>query len=403
MSNSRHILLIASLLGIFCSHADAQFKPTRIASFDSPIEARRFTGGREVQLSEDGKTMIAAFYGSAAQLFELQTFAAIGEPIRTAGDGEVGFVNNEIAYTADWDSLRFWDCKTGQILGDPIRHELREDTIIPPAVSPQGNLIATRATIKSVEIFNVSTFERIGVELKDSADVRSIQFSANGELLLVAAGRSLYAIDTSTGKNVEGPIESGWLFRYFSKQQRLLTTEQEDGIDWLVIRATDQKGWPVTYRSRLPGRLKKVISLDDDRLLLQATKSDYAPAMFIFSLDDPESRVEVESEADRAFGVVVPQEEEHWICSNIRDISCYRLGESKPIWRKPVPPSGYDLRLFPFDNEHFIVVDKQENFGVYKIADGERVWNQTGVKEFRLSQNRIVFCRSDGVEVWSLN
>lgn len=31
----------------------------------------------------------------------------IGEPIGTAGDGEVGFVNNEIAYTADWDSVRY--------------------------------------------------------------------------------------------------------------------------------------------------------------------------------------------------------------------------------------------------------------------------------------------------------
>jgi hypothetical protein len=46
------------------------------------------------------KKMIAAFFGSTARLFDLKRKVPLCEPIRNAGDGEVGFVNHKIGYTA---------------------------------------------------------------------------------------------------------------------------------------------------------------------------------------------------------------------------------------------------------------------------------------------------------------
>ena len=400
----KQIAVSAITLALYCAAADAQLKIQRVAKFGFPNEGRlRFTGGREVEFSNDGTKIITAFYGSTIQLFDLKKNVSIGESIRTSGDGEVGFVNNEIAYTADWTSLRLWDAKSGQQIGFEIPHVLREDTIIRPAISPHGKHIATRPTMKSVQLWDVAKGKLIGKQREYSTEVHSIRFTADGGLLIVRAGGSLYAIDSDTGDDVAGPIPSGWRFNHFPEHQKLVTTEQvQQGSYPLVIRSTDQKGWPETHRSDLPGKLKRIVALNDNQILLQATKNDYTPAMFIISLDNPETRIEVESTADRAFGVIVPQGKGRWICSNIRNISCQKFGESKPVWQKQISTSGYDQHLYPLNNEYFIIRDKQEKFGIYTIADGSEVWTKTGVKRFSLSKNKIAICNNDGVEVWEL-
>ena len=403
MLTSRSFLL-AIVLALFCSVADAQIRFHQIARFDDPTDiSRRFRGGREVEFAADGERLISAFYGCTLQLFDLKVNASIGKPIRTSGDGEVGFVNNDVAYTADWDSVRLWDAKSGQQIGEPILHELREDTIINPAIDSQGKLIATRATMKSVQLRNVATRKLIGAQLNFPAIVQSIRFSDNDRLLFVRAGGSLHAIDVDTGKEVVGPLNSEWQFKHFSKQQILVTSERVgDGLYQLVIRSTDQRGWPETHRSDLPGKLKRLVALSDNHVLLQVSKQDYTPGLFSFDLAKPETRVEIKSNADRAFTVVVPQDKRHWICSNIRNISCYSFDESEPIWQKQIPPSGYDHQLYPLDDRHFIIRDKQEKFGVYKIADGSEVWTHAGVKRFSLAKDKIALCTSAGVEVWAM-
>ncbi len=397
-------LLPAIAVAFVCSVADAQLRLQRVADFADPNErSRRFTGGREVEFTADGEKLIAAFYGSTAQFFDLKRNVPIGKPIRTAGDGEVGFVNNKVAYTADWDSVRFWDTKSGQQIGKIIPHKLREDTIIHPAIDSQGKLIATRATMKSVQLRDVATRKLIGAPLNYSAIVSSLRFSNDSALLLVRAGGSLYAIDTETGENLVGPIKSGWQFNYFPKHQRLVTTETVGkDLHKLVIRSTDEKGWPEIHRSDLPGKLTRLVTLSNNHVLVQVSKQDYTPGLFTFDLAKPENRVEVKSSADRAFAVVVPKGKQHWICSNIRNISCYRFGESKPVWQKQIPPSGSDQRLCPLDTKHFIIRDKQENFSVYRVADGSKVWTHVGVKRFSLTKDRIALCTSAGVEVWAM-
>jgi hypothetical protein len=402
MLRSRLLLPVIALT-VFSSAAHAQLRIQRVANFGSPSENARFTGGREVEFTRDGKRMIAAFFGSTVQLFDLIRNVPIGEPIRTAGDGEVGFVNNEIAYTADWNSVRLWDTNSGQQIGDPIPHELREDTIIHPAINPTGKCIATRATMKSVQLWDVATRRLKGKQMNYSTENHSIRFSDDGLLLFVNTGGSLYAIDSETGEDVAGPITSEWQFSHFPKQQKLVTTEQVgEGLYQLVIRSTVRQGWPETHRSDLPGTLTRMVTLNDNRVLVQTSKKDHTPAIFIFRLDKPETRNEVETNADRAFGLVVSQDKRHWICSNIRNISCQEFGKAKLVWQKQVQPSGYDQHLYPFDSEHFVIRDKQENFGIYKVADGGEVWNQAGVKRFSLTKNMIALCKSDGIEIWGM-
>ncbi len=108
--------------------------------------------------------------------------------------------------------MRLWDTNSGQQIGDPIPHQLREDTIIHPAINPTGKSIATRATMNSVQLCDVATRRRMGKELSYSTEVHSIRFSDDGLLLFVNAGGALYAVDAKTGENVAGPITSGGQF-----------------------------------------------------------------------------------------------------------------------------------------------------------------------------------------------
>lgn len=397
-------LLPAIAMTLFCSVVDGQLRFQRVAEFEDPADLdRRIRGGREVEFSADGEKNLSAFYGSTVQLFDLKGMKPIGKPIRTSGDGEIGFVNNQVAYTADWNSVRLWDVESGQQIGDPIPHELREDTIISPAIDSLGELIATRADMKSVQLRSVATRQLIGAPLSYLSIVNSIRFSDDNRLLFVRAGGTLHAIDVDSGKEVVGPLKSGWQFKHFAGKQKLVTTEQvgEDSYQ-LVIRSTDQDGWPETHRSDLSGRLNRLVVLEDNRVLVQVSKRDYTPGLFVIDLAMPETRSEIDTNADRAFAVVVSEDSQHWVCSNLRDIRCQSLGDSEPVWQKQIPLSGSGLHLSTLDDQHFIIRDKQEVFSVYRFSDGDQVWSQAGVKRFSLGKDMIAFCTSDGVEVWSM-
>ncbi|MBL8890283.1 MAG: hypothetical protein JNL67_09905 [Planctomycetaceae bacterium] len=386
------------------STANAQVQFQRIAQLATTNEATRpFSGGRKVEFSPDNKKVIAAFFGSTVQLFDLEKNVPIGEPIRTAGDGEVGFVNDEVGYTADWKSLRLWDANTGQQIGDSIPHQLREDTVIQPAIHPTGRYLATRATMTSVHLWNVADRRPIAEPMHFSAEVQAIRFSDDGLFLFVNTEGTVHAIGADNGKTVAGPIASTGLFQYFPKQQRLVTTEQTStAVNQLVVRSTDQQGWPETHRATLSGTLVRFLAIHDDQVLVHTTKNNRTPELFAFRIDEPETRIEIETTADRAFGLVVPPDSRYWISTNIRDIKCQEFGKSEPLWQKQIPPSGFDQHLYPLDNEHFAIRDKQEHFSIYKVADGSEVWRQAGVKQCRLTKNLLALCKSDGVEIWRM-
>lgn len=395
--------LLPALALVLCSSlADAQLHVQRVAEFPSPgATSPRFNGARALKLSADGKTLIAAFYGCWAQLFNLVDHQPVGAAFRTSGDGQVGFVNDAIAYTADWNSMRLWNTSTGKQLGEAIPHELREDTIISPAISSQGNLIATRATMKSVQLRDVKTHQLIGAPISYASNVSAMRFSADGTRLLVLSGGSLHAIDTLTGQQVAGPFKSGWRFHLFSQANKLVTTETNNGSPQLVIRSTDQQGWPETHRVDLPGNTKHVFELDDSQILVQVSKPDYKPALFILDLNQPDLSSEVKTDADRAFSIIVPENKQYWICSNIHDIRCQKFGDPKPVWLKRVPSSGYDQPVFPLSNQHFIIRDKQKTFGINKISDGSQVWTRPGVRRFQHSDNTIALGTEAGIEIWA--
>lgn len=402
MSVSPRFVCSLLLLATLSSSVAAQDAFRRLAKFDHPGEGeQRFSGGRELAFSQDGKRLIAAFYTSRAQLFDLEVRKQVAPPFRTSGDGQVGFVNSETAYTADWTSLKMWNSKTGQQIGQSIPHELREDSIIHPAISPDGKRLATRTTMKSFQVWDTATQQPISQEQELESEIRSLRFSTDNELLFARAGGQLYVHHSETGKRVAGPLPTGWQFYYFPKQEMLVTTVRAgEGLNELVVRSTTAE-WTEIHRSRIAGRLKKIVPLDDRQLLVQATNSDYTPELFTFSIESPEKRTQLKLNADRAFDLIVTNDKRRWISSNIRNIRCQEFGEFVPVWEIKIPESGYDYRLFPFDRENFIIHEKQGFLRVHKISDGSQIWSLPGVIRFHVSGKKIAVVNREGVEIWA--
>ncbi|MEM7479108.1 MAG: WD40 repeat domain-containing protein [Planctomycetota bacterium] len=403
-ANRKLLVFMALPMQFFCCVAMAQLSLEKVASFPVPQDGpRRISGGRKVQFSQDGEKIIVAFYGSAVQLFDLQKNEQIGKTIRTAGDGEVGFISDEVAYTADWGSMRLWDASSGNKAGIAIHHELREDTIIHPAIGPECKRIATRSTMDSVQLWTREDNRMTSKSFEYPAEISSIRFSDDGGILLVRAGGSLYGIDSKTGEQLTEAIPAGRRFYHFSRQETLITTEHPgDGPNQLVLRSTNEAGWPESHRINLPGNLSKIVALNDDKVLIQTKQDDYTPAFFTLNLRSPLALSEVKSKADRAFRLMVTDDKLHWICSNIKNICCQRVGESEPVWVMRVPPSGFDQKIYPMDNEHFFIRDKQANLAIYQVSDAAKVWSFEGVNGFTFEQNRLAICTAAGVELWAI-
>ena len=400
---TRILLLFTLLLPSVHTAAFAESGLKKVFSLEQPESPqRRFTGGRQVAVSKNGRTLIVAFYGSSAQLFDLTTGKAICAPLRTAGDGEVGFVSNDIAYTADWEWLRLWDAHTGQAIGEPIAHELREDTIISPAVSPDGTYIATRNTMNSYQIREVASGKVTGESDAGDSPVHRLQFTADGRALLARRGRSLDIINPQDGSALIPSVAFVSTFYTLSDGQ-LLTVERR-GEDRQSLTARSKTG-QLIGRTILPGKLKRVRELADGRLLIQTTNSDYSPDLFVTSLTDLAQREQLQPEVDRAFALLLPDGGESWICSNIHDVSCLKFGQQQPVWKLKYPRNGYDQKLSLLGADHLVIHERWGQPGnittCHKISDGTKLWEQADVIRTFVHKDLLFVCNRAGVDVWT--
>lgn len=399
----RLLLLFTVLFTSVNTATFAESGLTKVCSLEQPESPqRRFTGGRQVAVSPDGRTLIVAFYGSSAQLFDLTTGKAVCDPLRTAGDGEVGFVSSEIAYTADWEWLRLWDAKTGKAIGDPIAHELREDTIISPAISPDGTYIATRNTMNSYQIREVASGKVVAESDAGDSSVHRLEFSADGRVLLARRGRLLDVIRPHDGSALVPPVAFVSTF-YALSDGRLITVERR-GEDGQSLTARSETG-QLTGRTILPGKLKRLRELADGRLLIQTTKSDYSPDLFVTSLPDLAQRERLRPEVDRAFALVLPDGGKHWICSNINNVSCLKFGQQEPVWKRKYPGNGYDQKLSLLGDDYLVIHERWGQPGnittCHKVSDGTKVWEQTDVIRTFVHNNLLFVCNRAGVDVWT--
>lgn len=126
-----------------------------------------------------------------------------------------------------------------------------------------------------------------------------------------------------------------------------------------------------------------MVTLNDNRVLVQTSKKDHTPAIFIFRLDNPETRNEVKRTASSGLSSLKTNSTGYVAIS---EISAVKSSGKRNLFGKSKFRQVVTTSTFTHLTVSTLSFATNENFGIYKVADGGKVWNQAGVKRFSLTK-----------------
>jgi RNA polymerase sigma factor (sigma-70 family) len=339
------------------------------------------------------------------------------KPRRThLGDSTtIGFVpRSTLCYVVGWgEGVALYDTRTHAKVGKPLPHELREDTMPLPAVSPDGAVMATRSKLDHVQFWNPETATPVAPATALRGIVWAMEFSADGKWLFSRDGSGEFNVwDPRTGKRAAGPFRQDAATdaaNYSPGSQRLATAENSGRKEAtqrseLVIRSS--KDWGVVQRVKLDGLIREVKWIDDAHLLIvgEETTRDGSGRpttagrnlLHVVALkgEKPEVRTVVRGTEWIGHAAVAP-DGKHFVASiTIAGTSCWKLGEPKPIWTKPA------AQRTQFGGGDWVLLTYKGGAVVCSLADGKELWRQDGVEDARAQGSDIWVFTRKAVEVW---
>ncbi len=383
----------------------------KVASFKqvAAIKSLDTTGAHLIQLNDRKDTAAIAMYGCRTVFFDLKTKATLGEPVRLFGDaGAIGFIpNSDLAYTADWRGMELWDKKTALRSGEGFPHQLREDSVMGPAVSNDGKFLVTRNEMNSLQFWNLETGKSIGPEHVDDNEVSQIQFSADDKWCFCRAGLPLSIWNPKTGERLAGPIRNNiYTTAYLPTRQHLVTFEhdrEDPSSKSKVLVRSGTSDWSIVRQFELPGQAQDAQWIDQDRLLVVGTEEGeaYKTVAFIVHLDQAMPRFDVVSNSDyRIFDFAITKDRQHLVTISIGKVSCWRIGDAKPKWENKWTGRFWRKRVFGSESDWVMAHARGEDAIAYSIEDGTELWRKKEVIYANTDGDHILVTNKDGAEVW---
>ena len=329
-------------------------------------------------------------------------------PKRTSlGDHYFGFVpKSNLAFVVRWGAgVRFWNTVSHAPSGDYMPHELREDTTILPAVSPDGKVMVTRSQLNHLQFWNIETRQPITEEIEQRGLVSSMRFSADGKWFFSRAPGGLSVRDPQTGDLVVGDVRHDAIsYAYSSDTKQLLTVEsshdEEDG--WrsdLVIRSG--KTFAERRRVQVAGKARSVEWIDNSHVLIVGRNPALPPSsneretLYVVSLADDKADVRVLMRYNWIRDAVVAPDRKHFITRTREQTSCWRVGEREPVWTKP----GDHLVAY---GDRGWVLFHNGPVVAYSLLDGSELWRGEDVRLCKVFGSKIWTCNDDKMEIWQV-
>jgi WD40 repeat protein/serine/threonine protein kinase len=155
-------------------------KPTQIWFHDGPVLCANF--------SSDGQRIVTASGDATARIWDTQTGAAVGMPLRH--DAAVHWAmfgpQPDRVLTASADgTVRVWNSNTGERVGSIMRHQA---AVTRATFNREGNLIATASQDKTARVWYAATGEPVTPPLEHTHGVTSVAFSPDGQFLATGSG-----------------------------------------------------------------------------------------------------------------------------------------------------------------------------------------------------------------------
>lgn len=148
--------------------------------------------------------------------------------------------------------LSAWDAVSGELL-IAFEEASHKQAIISMAVSPDGTLVATGSWDNDIRVWNIAEGEQRSVGSGEDAeawiqpdmgDIRSLQFSPDGSILLVATQDeyvAMYDVDTRDVLAEAVGYNDGMQALSFNPDGTLLTLSDDDGDVWIwTVGSSDE-------------------------------------------------------------------------------------------------------------------------------------------------------------------
>lgn len=380
---------------------------TRVAMIVSRPPPRS-SGARLIQLNDNQDIAAVAMYGCKTVFWNVKTNTAIGEPTQQSGDaGAIGFItNSNLAYTADWDSMQIWNQETALKSGKSFPHRLREDSVLAPAISPNGKVLVTRNKMNSLQFWNLETRKSIGPEHTHESMVSKIQFSADNKWCFSRAN-TLNIWNPMTAELVAESIRNNiYSTAYLPARQYLVTFEHDRKDPFSKSEVMIRSGaadWRPVRQFELPGQVRRAEWIDQDRLLVIGTEvgEKFKTVGFIVHLNQLTPKFEVVFKYENSISdYVITKDRQHLVTISTRKLSCWKIGETKPKWERAWTGKHWRKQVFSTDSDWVMAHGLGENAIAYSIEDGTELWRKREVIYANTDGKRILVTDKHGAEVW---
>lgn len=238
---------------------------------------------RGLAFSPDSSLLVTADELGAAKLWDANTGQARGV---FNVDGSVSFLEfsrngRRLLTTTEDHSVTVWDIVTGRPIAAPEEFGGRFRAA---RLHPDGKSIAV-AVGTDVQFWNVDTGKASPLVIKGGSTVDFLEFSADGEKLLVSSGREVSLYATSKGQRLCGPIlhdTSLTAARLDPRGTRILTAAEDFAVRMWDAGSGEPVGEPMPHK-----RIVRDIRFSKDGTLLITASYDQSARVWELETGQP--------------------------------------------------------------------------------------------------------------------
>jgi WD40 repeat protein len=163
-----------------------------------------------IAFSPDGRRIASGSRDCTIRLWDAETGAVVGEPLRGHGSGTTCLAfspdSRRIASGSGDNTIRIWDGVTGVAVGEPLRGHT--DWVRCLAFSPDGHLIASGSRDNTIRLWDGGTGLAVGEPLRGhTSAIKCLAFSPDGRRIASGSGDNTIRLwDGETGISVGDPL-----------------------------------------------------------------------------------------------------------------------------------------------------------------------------------------------------